>query len=318
MESIDLIKINFNQDQLVLLNVCLAFLMFGVALDIKLSDFRRLFTEPKVPLVGLFSEYVILPAITLVLIYIFQPAPSLALGMLLLAVCPGGTTSNFMVHISGANSALSVLLTSITTLGAVIVTPILFTSLITLVPSIGSIDTAISVSSSSMMKTIFQLLIIPVVLGMFINANFPELTKKIEGPIKLLSILIFFGFVFFAVYGNYENLKNYLHIVFLIVMAHNGLALLLGYLFAKYNGLEEQDARAISIETGIQNSGLALIIVFNFFEGLGGMALIVAWWGVWHLVSGFLIASIWKSTSKNTQTNKNSFQYSTPETINEW
>ena len=299
MNEIDLVKINFNPDQLFLLNICLAFLMFGIALDIKLEDFGRLLSKPKVALIGLFSEYIILPIITIVLIFVFQPPPSLVLGMLLLAVCPGGTTSNFMVHLAGANAALSVLLTSLTTLGAMVITPMYFTFLTGLIPSVSDMETVIAVSPFEMMKTIFQLLIVPVAIGMLLNARFPVLIQKIEQPIKILSLLIFFSFVFFAIYGNYEYLKSYLHVVFFIVLAHNGLALLFGYLFPKWMGVEEQDARAISIETGIQNSGLALIIVFNFFDGLGGMAIIVAWWGVWHLISGFLLAMFWKRTATN-------------------
>lgn len=294
MNEIDLVKINFNPDQLFLLNICLAFIMFGIALDIQLGDFYRLLKKPKVPLIGLFSEYIILPFITLVLVFIFQPPPSLILGMLLLAVCPGGTTSNFMVHLSGANAALSVLLTSVTTLGAILITPFFFTFLTSLVPSIANMETVISVSFVEMMKTIFQLLIVPIVIGMLLKAQLPHFVQKIEKAVKALSMILFFGFVFFAVYGNYEFIKDYIHMVFLIVFFHNGLALLLGYLFPKWLGLEEKDARAISIETGIQNSGLALIIVFNFFDGLGGMAIIVAWWGVWHLISGFFMAMWWR------------------------
>lgn len=298
MNEIDLVRINFNPEQLFLLNICLAFLMFGIALDIKWKDFGRLFGNPRVPLIGLFSEYIILPLITVILVFVFQPPPSLILGMLLLAVCPGGTTSNFMVHLAGANAALSVLLTSVTTLGAVFITPFFFTFLTSLIPSVADLETVITVSPFEMMKTIFQLLIVPVSIGMWLNAQFPNFTKKIEPFVKTLSLVIFFSFVFFAVYTNFEHLKGYIHVVFFIVLAHNGLAFLFGYLFSKWMGLEEFDARAISIETGIQNSGLALIIVFNFFDGLGGMAIIVAWWGVWHLVSGILLSTYWKRSAK--------------------
>ena len=294
MENIDLVRINFDQDQLIILNICLAFLMFGIALDIKLSDFSRLFKSPKVPLIGLVSEYLLLPALTLLLIFIIQPTASIALGMLLLSVCPGGSTSNFMVHLSGANAALSVLLTSVTTLAAIFITPIYFTFLTGLVPLVGDLNTIIAVSPGEMMKTILQLLLVPVGIGMYLNARHPLFTKKIEQPVKILSLLIFFGFVVFAIYGNFEFIKDYLHIVFFIVLIHNGLAYVVGYYFSKLNRLSERDARAISIETGIQNSGLALIIIFNFFDGLGGMAMIVAWWGVWHLISGFSLAMFWK------------------------
>jgi len=297
VENIDAIKINFNQDQLFVLNISLAFLMFGVALNIWLEDFKKVFRRPKIPLVGLFSEYLLLPALTLLLIFIFRPATSLALGMVLIASCPGGNVSNFMVHLAKANAALSVILTSVTTLAAVIVTPLAFGLWSGFVPHSDSFSQHLFVDPVNMVKTIVQLVLVPVVLGMFVNYKYPDFTKKIERPIRILSIFIFLGFVLFAVIGNYENIKNYLHLVFLLVLIHNGLALLTGYWFARLNGLQKNNVRAISIETGIQNSGLGLILVFNFFDGLGGMAIILAWWGVWHLISGFALAMWWSRTS---------------------
>jgi BASS family bile acid:Na+ symporter len=124
------------------------------------------------------------------------------------------------------------------------------------------------------------------------------LTEKIEKPIRWLSMAIFIGFVVFAVVGNWDNIKNYIHLVFLLVFLHNGLAFLVGYGFSRLNRLPEKDARAISIETGIQNTGLGLVLVFNFFDGIGGMALVMACWGVWHLISGFALAMWWSRNAK--------------------
>ncbi|MEM1220790.1 MAG: bile acid:sodium symporter family protein [Bacteroidota bacterium] len=294
MTDIDAIQINFNQDQVALLNVLLAFIMFGVALDIRIDDFRALLKERKKPLIGLTSEYLLLPLLTMLLIFILQPGPSLSLGMILIAVCPGGSTSNFMVHLAKGNSALSVMLTSITTIGAIVITPLAFTFWASWVPGVQSLMSNISVNPVEMILLIIQLILIPVALGMFINHRFPKTTKIIERPISWLSMLIFLGFVFFAVAGNYENIKNYLHMVFLIVLLHNGLSLATGYLFARSFKLPVKDCKSISIETGIQNSGLGLALVFNFFNGLGGMAMILAWWGVWHLVTGFGLAFYWR------------------------
>jgi BASS family bile acid:Na+ symporter len=294
MENIDLVRINFNQDQLLILNLCLAFLMFGVALDIRLSDFQRIFKNPKAPVVGLISEYLLLPILTLLLIALFQPLPSLAMGMILIATCPGGSVSNFMVHMSNGNSALSVMLTSITTLGAIIITPIAFSFWSSLSPVTESLRAEIFVEPQRMVSTIVQLVFIPVALGMAVNHFFPTFTRRVERPIRWLSILIFLGFVVFAVAGNYENIKSYLSLVFILVLVHNGLSLAMGYGFARANRLSERDSRAVSIETGIQNTGLGLILVFNFFDGIGGMAMILAWWGVWHLISGFLLSLLWR------------------------
>lgn len=293
MHPIDSIKINFNPEQLFILNLCLAFLMFGVALDLRIGNFTDIFRRPKAPLTGLTSQLVLLPLLTLGLIYFFQPPTSLALGMILVASCPGGNVSNFAVHLAGANAALSVLMTSITTLGAIIITPLYFTFLAPLIARKSELPPEIFVSPFDMVETIVLLILVPLLLGMLINYRFPRFTARIKRPVRWLSLLIFFGFVVMAVYGNWENIVNYLHLVFFLVMIHNALALLMGYQYARLHRLPRNDARAISIETGIQNSGLGLILIFNFFNGLGGMAMIAAWWGVWHLLSAFTLATWW-------------------------
>ena len=294
MNVIDSIQINFSPDSLTLLNICLAFLMFGVALDIKISDFKRILESPKIPLVGLFSEYVYLPLLTLGLIFIIKPQASLALGMILISVCPGGSVSNYMVHLSKGNSALSVLLTSITTVGAILITPFAFKFWSSFVGYADELLTQINVDAGEIVVTVVQLILIPVFLGMFINHRFSAFAQRIKKSVSRFSMLIFLSFVFFGILSNFENIKDYLSIVFVIVLVHNGLALLGGYGIPKFFGVEEKDCRAISIETGIQNSGLGLVLVFNFFDGLGGMALILAWWGIWHLLTGFLLSFFWR------------------------
>lgn len=293
MENIDQITINFNPDQLTLLNICLAFLMFGVALDLKLSNFREVLREPRRPVLGLISQWVLLPALTVGLILIFRPAASVALGMLLVSCCPGGNVSNYAVHLAGANAALSVMMTTVSTLAAAIVTPVYFNQLSLLLPETRALAESIFVPLAEMIRTIMLLIVLPLLLGMVTNAFLPKVTRVIQKPVKILSMAIFIGFVVVAIYGNFDNLVNYLHLVFFLVLIHNALALITGYNFARLTGLNQRDSRTISIETGIQNSGLGLILIFNFFDGLGGMALIAAWWGVWHLISAFTLAMLW-------------------------
>jgi BASS family bile acid:Na+ symporter len=295
--DIDAIQINFNEDQLLLLNLMLGFIMFGVALDIRIGDFKRVFTKPRAPIVGLISEYLLLPLLTLVLVYLFSPPASIGLGMVMVAVCPGGSVSNFMVYLSRGNSALSVTLTSTVTIAAIIITPLAFAFWSGFVPKNGVNLSDIFVDPMRMVKTMVQLVFVPVTIGMLVNYFFPRFAKRIEPFVRTTSIIIFLGFIIAALIGNYENIVNYLHLVFLIVLVHNGLSLFMGYQFARRMGLTERDSRAVSIETGIQNSGLGLILVFNFFDGLGGMAMILAWWGVWHLISGFLLAMVWRQVS---------------------
>jgi len=295
MQDLDSISINFDQNQVILLNICLGILMFGVALDLKVSDFKYVLKNPKAVIAGMISQLILLPLITLVLVWIIRPEYSLAMGMILIAACPGGNVSNYAVHLAGANAALSVILTMISTLICAFSTPFIFTQLRKAIPS--SIDQTIDfdISFGDMIITIGQLIVIPLIIGYLMNAYLPQITSRLRKPIKNISFIIFIGFVVAAIAGNLENLKNYLGIVFFIVLVHNTLALLIGFSWTRYLiKLPAVDAQTISIETGIQNSGLALILIFNYFNGTGGMALIAAWWSVWHLLSALGLAFIWK------------------------
>ncbi len=293
MEQLDNIQIHFTPDKLFVLNICLAFLMFGVALDIKVSDFKALLQNPKAPFTGLVSQLLLLPILTLALVYAFAPPLSMALGMVLVSVCPGGNVSNFAVHLAKGNTALSVSLTSIVTLAAIFLTPIGFAFWSGFVPEIADFDQKIYVNPSQMVNTIVLLIMLPLCCGMGLNYWWPIFTAKIRKPVRMISIFLFLSFIVVALYLNFENVKDYLSLIFMVVLVHNGLALSTGYTFAKLMGLNQKDVKAIAIETGIQNSGLGLIIIFNFFDGLGGMALVAAWWGIWHLVSGFILAMLW-------------------------
>jgi len=293
VEYIDEIKINFSPDQLTLLNICLGFLMFGVALDIKIADFKRLIENPKPPIVGLISQLIWLPLLTMVLVLILKLPPSMSLGMILIAACPGGNVSNYAVHLAKGNSALSVLMTSISTIAAVLITPLYFAFFSQFVPNAADLQQTIHVDPRNIISTIAQLIVLPLSLGMLLNHYSPYITSKIQGIVQKLSMLIFFGIVIAVVFGNLENISKYLMDVIFIVILQNVLAILIGYQWAKLMGLSQRDRRAVALETGIQNSGLALILIFNFFDGLGGMALVAACWGMWHLIAGFSLAIFW-------------------------
>lgn len=298
MDNIDQVVINFTPDKLVFLNLCLGFLLFGVALDISIQDFKNIAKSPMPVLIGLVSQLVLMPLLTLGIIFSLSLPTSMALGMILVASCPGGNVSNYAVHLAKANSALSVILTSISTLAAIVITPLYFSQLAPLVPGSEALRQTIYVDPAKMVVTILKLIVVPLILGMMLNHFYPDLTKKIKSGVKIFSLLIFGGIVVVGVLSNVDNIMNYVDEIFLLVFFHNALALALGYFWAKLNKLKHNDVRAISIETGIQNTGLALILIFNFFNGLGGMALVAAWWGIWHLFSGFAIASWWSRTSK--------------------
>jgi len=147
---------------------------------------------------------------------------------------------------------------------------------------------------ASIFLKILMILAVPLALGMWTAQKFPDFTAKVIGPIRTLSIVIFGGYIVAALSINFDFFLTYVPVIIGYVFVHNLLALSSGYAFAWLNKLEEVDRRSITIETGIQNSGIALVLIFGpIFNGLGGMALIAALWGIWHIVAGLSIAGIW-------------------------
>jgi len=273
--------------------------MFGVALYLKVDDFKRIFKHPETVATGLFSQLIVLPIYTLLLLAIWKPAPSVGLGLCLVAACPGGSVSNYAVHIAKGDVALSVTLTSIVTCTSVLITPLLFSILGRVFPEVSGLLTSIDVSFWDLAQTIAMLLVIPLSLGMFIRYHFDKLAEKASKVIGPLSLLIFLAFIVGAVWKDRQNLVDHVMLVFWIVVIHNIGAMIIGYRVAKLFKRNESACKAIAIETGIQNSALGLVIIFNFFTHLGGMMLVAAWWGIWDLISSGALASFWGFKAQN-------------------
>lgn len=290
---IDQISIQFDQGFLKTINIALAIIMFGVALDIKLSQVKNILRRPKTPAIGLFIQFMALPALTMGLIYLFNPAPSIALGMILVAACPGGNLSNFLTCFSGGNTTLSVTMSAISTLLSVIMTPLNFSFWGSLNPQTAKLIQQIEVNPFEIFLTVLTILIIPSILGALFGFYFSNLADKIKKPFKYLSILFFIAVVGGALNANWEHFLNYIHMIFTIVVVTNACALALGFYSGRLFKLSTDDSKAISFEVGIQNTGFGLILIFNFFDGLGGMALGAAWWGIWHIISGLILATFW-------------------------
>ncbi len=291
--DVDAIQIHFSQDALWLLNLCLAIIMFGVALELSPSDFKRLWQHPKSSLLGILSQFILLPAITFLLILVLEPIPSVALGMMLVAACPGGNISNFMTHLAGGNAALSVSLTAFATIAAIFMTPFNLQFWGSLYAPTAEILKTVSIDPWQIFQTIALILGIPIILGMWLKKIQPGLAKKMARWLKPLSILIFVGFVAVAFAINLDIFLQVIHLVVMLVFIHNGVALSTGFLLATVFSLPKADRKTLTIETGIQNSGLGLLLIFTFFDGLGGMAIIAAWWGIWHILSGLTIGWFW-------------------------
>lgn len=298
MESIDQVSLNFSEANLFYLNLSLGFIMFGVAINLHVQDFLSVLRNPKSALAGVISQFLILPAITFLLVLVIQPRPSFALGMMLVAACPGGNISNFMAAMARGNAALSVSLTAVSSSLAIFMTPINLTLWASMYEPTALILTEVSLDFWKLLKTITMLLLIPLVLGMMLRSWKPKVADKLHPVMHYSSIFIFALIVFLAFSANFNLFLSYIHLVVLLVLAHNAIALTSGYQVGKLFKLDQSDRRSIAIETGIQNSGLGLILIFSFFKGLGGMAIVAAWWGIWHIISGLSLAYFW---SRNTE-----------------
>jgi BASS family bile acid:Na+ symporter len=159
-------------------------------------------------------------------------------------------------------------------------------------PGTARILREVSLSPMDVFINIFIILGLPLMAGLLVSGYLPSLVEKVRRPFKIFSLIFFIGIVAAALIANWQNFINYVGLVFFAVLLHNALALNIGYWSGRLWRLDEQDTRAVSIEVGIQNSGLGLVLVFNFFEGLGGMAIITAWWGIWHIIAGLIAAFI--------------------------
>jgi len=291
--DVDATRLNFDGSSLWVINGLLALIMFGVALDLSPADFRRALNTPRPLVAGLAAQYFFLPIVTFALILVLRPIPSIALGMMLVAACPGGNLSNFLTHLAKGNTALSISLTAVSTSAAIVMTPLLVTALARLHPETAAILHTIHLDPLRMAVVVFLLLVLPLAAGMVFNHRFPDRAARLETPFKFFSVAFLLAFAAFLFFNNFEIFINHIHWVALAVFAHNGLGLLTGYVLARLTRLAPRDVRAITIETGIRNSTLGLALVFGFFDGLGGMALVAATWGIWHLIAGLMLAGFW-------------------------
>ena len=332
LQILDPLDPNLGAGEMTLVNIILALVMFGVALGIKLDTFKDVFRYPKSIFVGIGLQWVALPLVTLCVALALNSiiTPMVALGMILVASCPGGNISNFMSSYAKGNIELSVSMTAVTTAFAPLITPLNFWLYGTLYCNIVSINNDIPtlvIPFGDMFEQIMLLLGIPIVAGIAFAHYFPNVTKRLLKPSQILSIILFMGMVvvsFTKVVSSLEGYDNVvchlcdntitesvtlgtvvLAIIFavIVVIIHNLCALGTGYGGGTLFRLPKADRRSMTIEVGIQNSGLGLILLFNdrifdpaIWDNNGGMVFITALWGVWHIISGLITSSIFRRT----------------------
>jgi bile acid:Na+ symporter, BASS family len=291
--DIDAISLNFDGGSLVVLNVILALIMFGVALALRVDDFREVAQRPRAPVIGMAAQFILLPAATWALTRALGLPPSISLGMILVASCPGGNMSNFMTHLAGANTALSISMTALSTAAAIVMTPLNVAFWGSMSADTRALMTDFAINPLTMIGNVVLILGVPLLLGMSVRARFPDLAKRMETPFKRGSVLLFALLLIVAFQANLDAFLKVIGLVGIVVALHNALAWVVGYGAGRIAGLPPADRRALAVEVAIQNSGLGLVLIFGFFGGLGGMAVIAGWWGIWHILAGLFMALLW-------------------------
>lgn len=314
LASLDAVHLNFGGGTGLVMSIVLALIMFGIALGIKWQTLKNVFVKPKSILTGVVLQWFGLPIVTFLVIMAFNKmlTPMVCLGMILVASCPGGNISNFMSAFSKGNIELSVSMTAVATVCAPAITPFNFWLWGNAYLKFASLTGTLTIPQlvipfSEIFKTVFVILGIPIILGMLCNHYFPNFTKKIQKPFNIFSIVVFVVMVLGMFIPNWQMFIHYIIFIFILVLVHNALAFSTGFAGASIMRLPRKDRRSITIEVGIQNSGLGLTLLLNpaIFKpemwnnpetGIlyGGMLFVTAWWGIWHIISGLTLASIFR------------------------
>ena len=270
-------------------NTLLGIVMFGMGMTLKLSDFKVVFTKPKAVITGILSQFIIMPLLAFLLVKIFNLDPALAVGVILVGSCPGGTSSNVMTYLAKGDVALSVGMTACTTILAPVVTP-------ALVLLLGG--ATINVSYVSMLMSIVQVVLVPIVLGFVINHFFEKFAQACAKVLPLISVIAICLIIMAVVAANAAKIMTVGWLIVVVVMLHNLCGYALGYGVGKVLGLSRDQMRTLSIEVGMQNSGLATSLATVHFATMPLAAVPGTVFSVWHNISGAIYANILARTAK--------------------
>jgi BASS family bile acid:Na+ symporter len=243
--------------------------------------------------VGIFAQFIALPAMSFLLTVLFRVPADIALGLILIGCCPGGNFSNLMTFIARGNTALSISMTAISSSLSVIALPANFLFYASLRPETSDLVTSIEVGARGIVFYVIFVVFIPLLLGLWARKLKPALAVRSEVLFRRLSLVLLLSFVAFALAANWTEFVDRLTGFVALVCVHNGLALALGFGLAFLCRLSPADRKAVTLETGIQNSGLGLGIILSFYSELSGMVIIAAAWSIWHLISGLLLSGHW-------------------------
>ncbi len=280
--------------QQLLLSAVLATMVFSVALELRTEDFARVFRAPRAVVAGLVPQFVLLPVATwLATLALDLPANTEA-AMILVACCPGGSLSNVVTHFGRGNTALSVSISAVAALMALLLTPLNFTWMVSTNPATAGWLRTLDIDASAIWWSLLALLALPMALGLAVTRRLPVLAERIRKPLANFSLLALLAFIVLGLVKERHLLTAQLLPQLAVVVLHNAAGLALGWLAASAFGVAEADRRAITIEGGMQNSGLALGIIAVQFNADLGMVVVASLWGMWHIVSGLSLATLWR------------------------
>jgi BASS family bile acid:Na+ symporter len=260
----------------------LTVIMFSMGLTLSIDDFKRALSMPRLIITGLLLQYSIMPFAALAIATIFQLDPALTIGMILVGACPGGTASNVITYLARGNVALSISLTSISTILAIVLTPA-----ITLLIA----DTSIQVPAARMFVSILYIVIFPVALGLALKHFFAYRIKTVEHYLPLIAVAAIVLIIAIITALNAKQFSQLGITVLLAVVLHNAIGLLTGYGSARLMGYPARECRTLAIEVGMQNSGLAVALAIKHFSATA--ALPGAIFSIWHNISGSALAFFW-------------------------
>src|SRR5688572_11248589 len=253
MNELDTIQINFSEHGLTVLNIILGFILFGISLELKKEDFVALIKNKKTSIVGLTAHFVLLPLLTFILVKLLHPPPSVALGMILVGACPGGTMSNMFTHLAKGNTALAVGVTSVSHMLAVVMTPFNFSLYGSLDEGTAALLKQIHLSYFDVFVTVVLVIGIPLTLGFLINLYQPVFAAKLTKVMKIFSLVAFGFFLVVTFAANAKVFIGSLSFIMPLVIIHNLTALICGYWFARLFKLAYRDCKTVTFETGVQN-----------------------------------------------------------------
>ena len=268
-----------------LINYLLGVVMFGMGLTLKLQDFKVVFSRPKDVIVGCIAQFTVMPLLAWGLARLFSLDEALALGVVLVGCCPGGTASNVITYLAKGDLALSVGMTGVSTLLAPFLTPLLTWALA---------GKSVDVDVASMFLSILWVVILPIVLGLLVRGLWPKLTEKATDYLPAVSSIAIALIVAIVISANADKLLAGGLMIVLVVMLHNVCGLSLGYLTGRLLGLSEAKKRAVSIEVGMQNSGLASSLATIHFAAYPLATIPGAIFSVWHNLSGAAVAYLYR------------------------